>query len=133
MANNDHLAAGQPQAAFLHAANSAWDEMPSPEDVRQVAKFGVSRDGPDFAYRGYRYEQLHDALAYARIASARVDEEDEPEALPHTPFTPPTDAERLLMGSLGIQFDGRAFRFGGFRYDRLADAVNSARRANGPD
>jgi hypothetical protein len=34
------------------------------------------------------------------------------------------------MAPLGIQFDGRAFRFAGYRYDRLADAVNYARRAN---
>jgi len=49
------------------------------------------------------------------------------------PCPAPTDAERALMAPLGIQFDGRAFRFAGNHYDRLADAVSYARRANAAD
>ena len=49
------------------------------------------------------------------------------------PCPAPTDAERALMAPLGIQFDGRAFCFAGSRYDRLADAVSNARRANTTD
>ena len=82
---------------------------------------------------GYLFEQLGDALAYARLTHARPDEEDDGgPPRHHRAFVPPTDAEQALMASLGIQFDGRAFRFAGYRYDRLANAVNYARQANGP-
>jgi hypothetical protein len=33
------------------------------------------------------------------------------------------------MASLAIEFDAGAYRFGNYRYDRLADAVNYARSA----
>ncbi len=49
------------------------------------------------------------------------------------PCPAPTDADRALMATLGIQFDGYAFCFAGSRYDRLADAVAYARRANAAD
>jgi hypothetical protein len=83
---------------------------------------------------GYRYEQPGDALAYAHLAGSRPGAHDEGPALfPHKAFAAPTDNERAVMASLGIQFDGRNFRFAGYRYDRLADAVNYARRANATD
>jgi len=82
---------------------------------------------------GYRYEQLGDALAHARQTRSGPDEEADNDSSRQRPaFVPPTDAEQLLMASLGIQFDGRSFRFAGYRYDRLADAVLYARQAEGP-
>jgi hypothetical protein len=82
---------------------------------------------------GYRYEQLGDALAHARQTRSGPDEDDGSGlSLQRPAFVPPTDAEQMLMASLGIQFDGRAFRFAGYRYDRLADAVLYARLAVGP-
>jgi len=81
---------------------------------------------------GYRYEHLGDALAHARLTRARPDEENGGPPRFQTVLVSPTDAEQALMASLGIQFDGRAFRFAGYRYDRLANAVNYARQANGP-
>lgn len=41
----------------------------------------------------------------------------------------PTQRERSVMVAHGIQFDGRGFRFAGFRYDRLIDAVHQSRRS----
>lgn len=35
--------------------------------------------------------------------------------------------EMLLMQEFGISFDGRRYLFAGYRYDRLADAVNYAK------
>jgi hypothetical protein len=80
---------------------------------------------------GYRYEQLGEGLAHARQTRALP---DEPEGSPRQPreFRPPTTAEQMLMASLGIQFDGYAYSFAGYRYDRLADAVKYARQAQGP-
>ena len=42
-------------------------------------------------------------------------------------FAVPTDAERSLIAALAIDFDDGAYRFEGFRYDGLADAVNYAK------
>jgi hypothetical protein len=75
---------------------------------------------------GYRYEQLMEALAYARITLSRPVDATETRA--HEQVAAPTGSERAVMSSLGIEFDGRAFRMAGYRYQRLADAVNYARR-----
>ena len=40
-----------------------------------------------------------------------------------------TPGEQAVMAAHGIQFDGRGFRFAGFRHDRLVDAVRHSRRA----
>jgi hypothetical protein len=46
-----------------------------------------------------------------------------------SPNVAPTPGEQAVMAAHGIQFDGRGFRFAGFRYDRLIDAVRQSRRA----
>jgi len=40
----------------------------------------------------------------------------------------PSDGE--LMATYGISFDGKQYGYAGYRYDRLADAVNYARSQN---
>ena len=45
-------------------------------------------------------------------------------------FPAMTDADRAMMAAYGIRFDGGGFCFAGYRYNRLADAFNDARRAN---
>ena len=42
-------------------------------------------------------------------------------------FAAPTDEERTLMATLAIEFANGAYRFDGFRYDGLSDAVNYAK------
>ena len=99
-------------------------------DVRQGAEVGAPREGGD---SGYRYEQMGDALAHARRTRPGANEgNDGGEPAPAPVCVPPTESEQVVMASLGIQFDGRAFSFAGFRYHRLADAVLYARRADGP-
>jgi len=49
----------------------------------------------------------------------------------HDQLAVSNDRQWALMSSLGIQFDGRAFRFGGYRYDRLEDAASRARHNDG--
>ena len=46
---------------------------------------------------------------------------------PHPDAPTPTDC--AMMAAHGIQFDGCGFRFAGFRFDRLLDAVHQSRIA----
>jgi hypothetical protein len=41
----------------------------------------------------------------------------------------PSEADQAAMAAWSIRFDGRAYLFAGYRYNRLADAMNDARRA----
>jgi hypothetical protein len=41
----------------------------------------------------------------------------------------PTPQERAVMAAHGIRFDGRGYRFAGYRHERLVDAVQQSRRA----
>jgi hypothetical protein len=116
-------------AAAVEVFTSEGVRVPSAEGERQMAELGVQRDGSDYLYQGYRYEQLGDALAYAHLARSRPGGGEGPAPFLHKPPAPPTAAERALMEPLGIRFDGRAYRFAGYRYDRLDDAVNYALRA----
>jgi hypothetical protein len=115
-------------AAAVEVWTSEGGHLPTAEGERQMAELAVRRDGGDYLYQGYRYERLADALAYARLVMSRPGADDGPAPFLHKPVASPTDAERTLMISLGIEFDGRVFRFASYRYDRLADAVNYARR-----
>jgi hypothetical protein len=69
------------------------------------------------------------ALEAATSAGARV---PSPAGLSHPRLTA---AECELMAAWHIEFDGRVFCFAGYRYKRLADAVEDARRTSpqGPD
>ena len=115
------------QAAAAEAPMPGAGRPPGEGEPQDAQPDGRSQD------TGYRYEQLGDALAHARQTRSGPDEEADNDSSRQRPaFVPPTDAEQLLMASLGIQFDGRSFRFAGYRYDRLADAVLYARQAEGP-
>jgi len=98
------------------------------ERARQMAEFHVGFNGRHYGYNGYRYEQFADAVAYARLMQARSSKDDAGGSfrLAET-LALPTDAERRLMVSLTIAFDNGTYRFEGFRYDGLQDAVNYAR------
>lgn len=130
---NRHLAELAQYAAAVDVFTSEGGHLPSAEGERQMAEVGVRRDGIDYVYKGYRYERLGDVLAYAHLTASRPGADQGPSPFLRKPFAAPTDADRALMASLGIQFDGRAFRFAGYRYDRLADAVSYARRAHAAD
>jgi hypothetical protein len=92
-----------------------------------MAEYAIGYDGLRYAYNGYRYDRLADAVAYSKLMRSRPLRRD-----PGGPFTQreklnaPTDADRELMTSLAIRFEEGIYRFEGFRYDRLADAVNYA-------
>jgi hypothetical protein len=98
------------------------------ERERDMVDFSIGYDGLHYAYNGYRYDRLADAVAYAQLMRSRPMQEDAGGRLsPLSAFAPPTDAQRSLMDSLAIDFRDGAYRFKGFRYDGLMDAVNYAR------
>ena len=100
-----------------------------PDRERQMAEFSVGHDGLAYHYNGYRYDKWQDAVAYASLMRERPWQADAGGSfVPGKTFAAATDAQRALMASLGIRFDDGAYRFGGFRYDELSDAVNHAQR-----
>lgn len=103
---------------------------PTAEDERLLAEFAVAPCGRGYQYNGYRYDKWQDAVAYSNLMQAHPGQVD-----PGGPFAPcetvapATDAQQATMVSLGIRFDDGGYRFEGFRYDELADAVDYARRS----
>jgi len=125
---NEHRKASE-YAAALDVFTSEGGSQPSSQAERPMLGVGAESEGTDFGDKGYRYEQLADAVAYALLRGATPVEEEDVARPPHRDsIVAPNDAEWALMTSLGIQFDGRAFRFAGSRYTRLIEAVNSVRR-----
>ena len=116
--------------AAVEVCTSAWEPLPPTDDKERMVELEIGRDGLDYVYQAYRYEKLADAIAYAQLVRSRGLEAADvaPSHRRCSPFVPPSATEQALMASLRIQFDGRQFRFGGFCYDRLPDAVNYARR-----
>lgn len=93
-----------------------------------MSRFSIYFDGRRYRYRGYRYERVADALAYARLMQARHSEEDLDVTASHDSVVQsPSDSDRRLMQQLSISFEAGVYRFAAFRYDDLADAVNYAR------
>src|SRR5678816_1249151 len=89
----------------------------------QMAELCIRYDGQGYGYRGFRYERLADALAYARLDRERgCPPAERGEAHAMEPPPPPTDNERALMHAHAITFEDHAFHWRGYR-DRLADAI----------
>jgi hypothetical protein len=98
------------------------------ERERQMVDFSIGYNGQHSAYKGYRYDLLADAVAYAQLMRSRPMQEDAGGRFsPASAPAPPTDTERSLMDSLAIDFRDGAYRFKGYRYDGLMDAVNYAK------
>ena len=130
--NKTHRTSPDDLSAVAHDVfTSEGGRVPTAEGEHEMVELGIRRDGPDYDYRGYRYEELSDAVAYARQTRSRPAEDDVGPPRPHRQAVVLGDADGALMASLGIRFDGRTFLFAGYRYDRLADAVQYARLAPG--
>jgi len=91
-------------------------------------EFHISYDGRRYQYNGYYYDELADAVGYARLMHSQP-----PSDNPPGPFGPgamiplPSADDGTVMASLGIRFERGTYQFEGFRYDHLADAVSYAR------
>lgn len=85
-------------------------------------------------HSGYRYDHLDDAVAYARLQRSRSGYRQQPPAALRRTVEPPDTPQLATMVSLGITFRDGMYRFGPYRYDRLAHAVGYARLqlASGP-
>jgi hypothetical protein len=95
------------------------------ERERLMAELSIAFNGRHYYYDRYRYDRLVDAASYARLhrsgGSAR------PMPLPEK-VESPSESQRELMSELGITFRDGVYHLGPYRYDRLADAVEYARR-----
>ena len=99
-----------------------------PEAQRQMSEYDIGRAGHAYEYKGYRYDRLSDAVAYAALMRSRPDQrETHGTVARHAPAPPETASEIELMRQLGIEIRGSSYCFRGYRYGLLSDAVNYAR------
>jgi hypothetical protein len=112
-------------------ASARQDET---EDRRRLmAELDISHVGRSYRFRSYRYDNLDDAVRYARLVKARSSR-----GLPEDceTFTqaarddeqPPGASDRKTMALLGVSYVAGRYAYESFRYDRLADALAYARR-----
>jgi hypothetical protein len=107
------------------SAEEAEDNLRERASV--MDEFHISYDGRSYQYNGYRYDGLADAIGYAKLMrSQRACDNPAGPFVPHAMATAPSDADRAVMLTHGIEFEAGWYRFGGYRYDRLADAVGYA-------
>lgn len=94
-------------------------------------ELGIRRIGWRYEYRGYRYDRLSDAVAYARLdrdrEGQRRDDAAGVERLADEAPSLPSEEDRLLMAQWAIEFEAGHYRFRDYRYERLSDAVAYAR------
>lgn len=100
--------------------------MTKPEEAEAtqsvMTELSISYNGRQYQYAAFRYDQLADAIAYARQHP-----EEARAAGGAWVQAAPDGTERELMASLDITYVDGVYRLGEFRYERLADAVNYAR------
>jgi hypothetical protein len=100
----------------------------SGESERVMAELSITHDGRRYYYAGYRYDRLDDAVNYARLQRSRNGEMQTGAQLrpAETRDASPDKAQERLMATLSITFENGRYHLGGYRYDRLGDAVNYA-------
>lgn len=105
--------------------------MTQNEEAQLMTQLSISYNGRQYRYGLFQYDQLADAIAYARQRPGDAGSAPAPFAQPPVA---PDEAERELMASLDITYLEGVYRLGEYRYNRLADAVNYARlkRTQGP-
>jgi hypothetical protein len=93
-------------------------------DETLAARFEISFDGKRYAFRHYHYDVFDDALRFAAGERGKAgflrDRAFRPSWLPA--FQPSADEERVMQLH-GITYAGGHYRYGGYRYGRLCDAV----------
>ena len=124
---NERLHAPAAETTPLDGGQASSASLRASEE-RQMVDFSIGYNGLNYAYNGYRYDRLADAVAYAQLMRSRPLQEDAGGRFSSvSAFTSPTDAQRSLMDSLAIDFHDGAYRFKGYRYDGLMDAENYAK------
>lgn len=103
----------------------------APDDARagQAPEPCITFNGRSYAYRGYRYDQLAEAVNYAELDRSRAfADPGADDAAPLERLPRPSAGDRKRMRGLGITYADGVFHWGEYRYDRLADAISYARR-----
>jgi hypothetical protein len=95
------------------------------ERERLMAELSIAFNGRHYYYDCYRYDRLVDAASYGRLH--RPAGGTCPMPLPEN-VESPSESQREVMSELGITFRDGVYHLGPYRYDRLADAVEYARR-----
>lgn len=111
--------------AAVDAAEPGAPPATTEPDPQRLRELGIRRIGWRYEYRGYRYDHLADALAYAKLPRNADDLRESvqaPLAADEPPQTPCAQ-DLALMAAWDITFESGVYRFGAYRYDRLADAV----------
>ncbi|UTY60499.1 hypothetical protein [Massilia sp. erpn] len=100
----------------------------SEDESTLAARHEIRYDGLRYLYRGYRYEHFCDALNYARLDQARAGFMPDPAFVARwdTPWQPDA-AQRQQMAAGDVTFASGYYLYGGYRYERLADALACAR------
>ena len=128
--------------AGLRSSLSPFEPLPAPlpgpsasgpvgeaaaERERLMSEFSIAYNGRHYHFDHFRYDNLGDALAYARLQRSGPGGEGSERIASAQRVEAPDESERRLMASLAITFEDGIYHLGSFRYDRLADAVNYAR------
>lgn len=103
----------------------------SPALPPDAAAFGISFDGRAYHYEQYSYEQLADALQFARLDQARPGSSEDRRPRNWRQWSEPTPQERLQMAAHGIVFERGYYLYGPYRYDLLSAALDYARHEPG--
>jgi hypothetical protein len=113
------------------APDAGTTEAAAMQERHLRTELGIRRIGWRYEYRGYRYDWLADAVAYARLDRDRQGQRrgptDDVERLEDEAPSLPGEEDRLLMAQWAIEFEAGHYRLQGYRYDRLSDAVAYAR------
>jgi hypothetical protein len=102
--------------------------MSSPEEdgskaATPITQHSIAYNGRIYQVGLFQYDQLADAIAYARQRPGEAGSAPTPAAA----MEGPDESQQLLMDSLGITFRDGVYHLGDYRYGRLADAANFAR------
>jgi hypothetical protein len=122
-----------PPCSTAQESSTATDmavQTASPLDEQRLkTELGIRRMGWRYEYRGYRYDRLADAAAYARVDRERQHDQAALEASPQADKAPPMPSldDLALMAAWEIRFDAGFYSFQQYRYEHLCDAVAYAR------
>lgn len=96
-----------------------------------ASALGISFDGRAYHYRQFSYDRMSDALGYAKLDQARPGWRQDPTRQQWRQWVEPTPQERVQMAAHQITYEGGYYRYGPWRYDLLAPALDYAMRAPG--
>ena len=96
-----------------------------------ASALGISFDGRAYHYQQFSYDRFADALGYAQLDQARPGWRQDPARHQWRQWVEPTPQERVQMAAHQITYEGGYYRYGPWRYDLLAPALDYAMRAPG--